>query len=93
MSKTYVGDTGTLITLDCGVDVSAATGRSILARKPDGTQVTWTAQASGTNSIAFATLVGSLDQAGKWRLQAQVVMPSGTWKGETAVLTVYPPFA
>ena len=91
-TKTYVGDTGTVITLDCGQDISAATARAIKARKPDGTTVTWAAVASGANAIAFTTLAGSLDQPGRWKLQASVTLPSGTWLGETAQLDVYSAF-
>lgn len=92
MSKVYVGDTGTLIVLDCGQDISAATARSIEVRKPDGATVSWAASASGTNSIAFTTLAGSLDQAGEWLLQASVTLPSGKWLGETVALQVYGQF-
>ena len=92
MSKVYTGDTGTQIILDCGQDVSAATVRSIEVLKPDGSTVTWSASASGTNSIVFTTLAGSLDQAGSWKLQARVTLPSGQWRGETAYLEVAEPF-
>lgn len=92
MSKVYTGDTGTVITLDCGQDISAASARSIEVRKPDGTSATWSAAASGSNSIAFTTLAGTLDMPGRWRLQARVTLPSGQWRGETAVLDVYSPF-
>ena len=75
MTKLYVGDTGTVITLDCGQDISAATARTIEVRKPDGSTTSWSASASGTNSIVFTTLAGSLDQAGSWKLQARVTLP------------------
>ena len=87
-SRTYVGDTGTVITLDCGTDVSAATARNIEARKPDGTLATWVATASGTTAIRFTTLADTLDQAGTWRQQAHVVLPSGEWRGDTVPLQV-----
>ncbi len=90
MSKVYIGDTGTVISLDCGQDVSAATARSIEARKPGGTVVTWTAVADGTNGIKYTTLADTLDQAGTWLLQAVVTLASGKWRGETAELVVYP---
>lgn len=92
MTKLYVGDTGTVITLDCGQDISAATARAIEVRKPDGTTATWAAVASGSNAIAFTTLAGSFDMPGRWKLQARITLPSGVWRGETAVLDVYTPF-
>ena len=67
--KTYIGDTGTQVILDCGLNLTAAT-------------------ASGTNSIVFTTLVGTFDQAGTWRLQARVTLPTGSWRGETATIAV-----
>lgn len=92
MSKVYVGDTGTQIILDCGQDISAASARTIEARKPDGTATSWAASASGTTAIAFTTLAGTLDQSGTWRLQAMVTLPTGVWRGETALLHVYAAF-
>ena len=92
MTKTYTGDTGTVITLDCGQDISTASVRNILVRKPDGTAATWTASASGTTAIQFTTLAGTFDMPGQWLLQAQVTVGGGTWRGETAQLMVYAPF-
>jgi hypothetical protein len=94
MTKTYVGDTGTAIVLDTGQSLAGASSVSILARKPDGaTDVTWTGTVVETTKVQFSTLAGTLDMAGEWRLQARVVLPSGTWLGETVGLTVYRPFA
>ena len=90
--KVYIGDTGTVITLDCGQDISAATARSIEVRKPDGTTASLAATASGTTSIRYTTLAGTLDQAGQWVLQAKVTLPSGVWLGASAELSVYRPF-
>jgi hypothetical protein len=93
IEKLYVGDTGTVIALDCGQDVSAATARTIEAQKPNGTTVTWAAVASGTNAISFTTLADSLDVPGKWKLQAKITLPGGgPYRGRTAAMTVYPFF-
>lgn len=86
--KIYVGDTGTAIILDCGQDISAATSVSIEVRKPNGALVSWPAQASGVTAVRFDTLAGTLDRDGDWLLQSRVVMPTGAWRGATAVLTV-----
>jgi hypothetical protein len=91
-TKVYVGDTGTAIILDCGQNVSAASARAIEVRKPDGTATSWAAVASGTDSVRFDTLAGTLDQAGDWQLQAKVTLPTGVWRGETVVLQVYSAF-
>lgn len=88
MSKVYVGDTGTLIELDTGVSLAGATVLEIKARKPDGTVATWPATASATK-LQYTTLADTLDQAGTWKLQASVTLPSGKWLGETAFVRVY----
>lgn len=92
MSKVYLGDTGTVILLDCGQDISAATVRSIEVRKPNGTTASWAATASGANSISYTSVGGTFDYAGDWVLQAKVTLPSGVWLGASASLTVYRPF-
>lgn len=91
-TKVYVGDAGTVLTLDCGQDISAATARAILVRKPDGTTTSWTASASGTNAISYTALAGTFDQSGVWKLQSYITLPSGARKGETANLPVYEAF-
>jgi hypothetical protein len=90
--KVYVGDIGTRITLDCGTDVSASSARTIEVRKPDDTTASWTATLTGTNSIYFDTVAGSLDQPGRYKLQAKVTIGSNVWRGRTVSLQVYDVF-
>ncbi len=92
MSKVYVGDTGTAIVLDVGVNISAATAQSIEAQRPDGSTVSWAGTIFETNKVRFVTQANSLNQAGDWKLQSRVVLPTGTWLGEVVKLTVYRPF-
>lgn len=92
MSKVYVGDTGTQVVLDCGQDISAATARSIEVMKPDGTSASWDAALNGSRAIQALSGVGTFDQPGRWKLQAKVTMPSGSWRGATADLMVYRAF-
>ena len=94
MTKTYIGDTGTVIVLDTGQSLSGASSVSIAALKPNGaTTVTWAGVVVETTKVSFTAPAGTFDQAGDWRLQAVVVLPSGAWRGETARLTVYLPFS
>lgn len=88
MTKVFVGDEGTAIVLDCGVDVSSATVRQILATKPSGVKVTWTAVAEGVNSIKYIVQAGDLSIPGLWKLQAYIEMPGWKGKGEWAELEV-----
>jgi hypothetical protein len=88
-SKVYVGDAGTVIELDCGTDVSAATGRAIKVKKPDGSTVSWDAVAGTSTSIRYTSLAGTFDQRGEWLLQAEITTATGKWLGATARLMVF----
>lgn len=79
MSDVFVGDVGTEILLDTGVDISAATVAKIKVKKPTGAALDWTATISGTRSVRYVIQTGDLDVAGRWKLQAYVEMPG--WKG------------
>ena len=80
MSNVFVGDVGTEIVLDCGVDISSATLRKIIVRKPmSSTRTEWNAIAEGSTSIKYVTTEGDIDSAGIMTLQAYVEMPN--WKG------------
>lgn len=86
-NRVYLGDIGTVITLDCESDISAATVRKILVRKPDGSEIEWTASQVGT-SLIYTIALGDLDQSGEWSMQAYVETPAGKWRGETYRITV-----
>ncbi len=92
MSKVYVGDTGTVIQLDTGQNLTTATAVSIEASKPNGAVVSWAGVVVSATKVEFVTGPTTLDISGKWVLQAKVVLPSGTWRGESANMTVYPVF-
>jgi len=88
MAVVFVGDVGTEIILDCGTDVSSATIKNIVVRKPNGNRLTWGAVFDGANSIKHVTVDGDLDMAGTWHLQASVTMPTWRGVGDVALLVV-----
>ena len=91
MYEVYVGDVGTEVSLNCGVDISTATVRKILVQKPNTTAVVeWSAMADGANSIRYLTTTGDLDVAGTYLLQPYVELPGLSGKGETVELFVRP---
>jgi hypothetical protein len=91
-SKVYTGDAGTELLLDTGTDISAASSVSIEARKPDGTEVSWTGSVSATTKVRYVSVAGTFDQAGTWRLQAKVTIGTGGWRGESVALRVFEKF-
>lgn len=91
MSKTYIYDTGTVITLDCGCDVSASSVTTINVQKPDATSTTWAAGLStaSTEYITYTVSSADLVTAGRYMLQAYIETASWKGRGETAELWVY----
>ena len=99
VEEIHVGDIGTqfqatLYDCDVVVDISTATVKEIIFLKPDGTKVVNTADflTDGSDGIIYyaPTLATELDQEGNWKIQARVVMPTGTWSSDVQKFKVYP---
>lgn len=86
-----LGDVGTEIILDCGVDVSSATERAIVVKKPNGAEVVWTAEPATATSIRYFLAEGDIDMAGRWQLQARITMPGWQGHGDAATFNVERP--
>jgi hypothetical protein len=86
-SEIHVNDVGTrfLATIkDDGVvvDISAASSITMVFKKPDDVIVnkTGTTLTDGTDGkVYYDTLAGDLEEAGHYKLQAKVVLTSGTY--------------
>lgn len=87
--KIYVGDVGTVITVDCGENISAATVMELKVEKPGGATITWTASLYGTDYLRYTIQSGDLDESGTWKIQASVTLPSWSGLGETDKFIVY----
>ena len=87
MERIYVGDIGTILTVDAqDPDASAInlTGMTLTLDvwKPGATSsVSWTGTISGTTSITYTTVSGDWDFAGEYRIQAKVVDGTKVWRG------------
>lgn len=96
--EVHLNDIGTIfrITLLSGstaVDVSGASSKYILFRKPDGTtlQKTATFYTDGSDGIVEYTAVsGDLNATGTWKIQARVTLTNGTWSSNQESFKVYP---
>lgn len=94
----HVADVGTVIRAtvkdgDTAVDISAATTRKLIFRKPDGTVVEKTATnvTTGTDGqMAYTIVAGDLDQVGSWRVQGKVTIGTATWNTDTKAFRVHP---
>tara|TARA_B100001094_G_scaffold220255_1_gene214297 strand:+ start:1128 stop:1433 length:306 start_codon:yes stop_codon:yes gene_type:complete len=86
-SEVHVNDVGTkfLATIkDDGVavDISTATSITMIFKKPDDElmQKAGTLDSDGTDGkVYYSTLAGDLDEAGLYKLQAKVILSTGTY--------------
>lgn len=93
----HVGDVGTrfLVTIMDGataVDVSTATVKQILLKKPSGVILTKSASFVLTGAdgrIQYFSIAGDLDLAGFWHIQAYVEMPAGKWHSDVQLFEVH----
>jgi hypothetical protein len=64
------------------LNISTATGKTIIVQKPDGTKTSFTATfyTDGTDAkIYYDTVAGDLNQAGLYKSQALLLMGGGTY--------------
>jgi hypothetical protein len=92
--KHYVNEEGTVLTFDCGVDVSdgSPNGLEIEMKNPAGTETTLTGTLTGTNSIAYTLLGTEFLISGVYAFQTHVTTGNGEWFGETTEIYVYGEF-
>lgn len=72
---------------DAVLDISSATTNDFIFKKPDGTTFTRPATKVGggsTGRLRYALGVGELDQAGVWRLQAD--LDFNAYTGRTSIV-------
>lgn len=96
----HVGDIGTPITLDSGVDLTGYSVTDILVTKPDGSEETWTGTdvdvvrddlvAGNNRGVQYTTQTANdLDQAGKYHIRTHIENGSGgAWNGKIYCLIV-----
>jgi len=85
--KHYIGEIGTDIILDTGVDISSATVLQVKYQKPDGVTGEWTGTVQDTTKIRYTLSEDDIDVAGRWTFQSYVEVSGGKWHGETAEIT------
>lgn len=91
-NKSYVGDVGTILEVDCGVDISSATTHNLMVQKPDLTLDELVGTIYNSNYIRYTTVDGDWDQAGIYRIQSKIVISGWEGLGETAKLRIYDPY-
>ena len=84
MGQVFVGDIGTIIYLETGVDLSAASELKIRVRKRalgshNKHLVNWTGEVYNTTQIKYTIVDGDLNYAGVYSLQAYAKLAD--WEG------------
>jgi hypothetical protein len=96
MADVHVGDIGTLFGLTVmegrhALDVSAATDKRLIFRKPDGVCVAKEASFSSDGEdgrLQYVSESDFVDQAGEWSVQAVVTLETGLWHSEAVTFSV-----
>jgi hypothetical protein len=86
-SQLHVGDKNFTFQVTVGedclpIDISTSTSKIIVFTKPDGSILEKTALfvTDGTDGkISYSTVDGDIDQAGMWKIQAEVEFGSGSY--------------
>ena len=98
MSKYYVGDVGTEVLVDTGSPIDTATTMQLFVKKPSGQEVTWTATLGPVNAqgeyttLKYIIKAGDWDESGFYTLQAYVVLPAWTGRGDSVKFKIDVPF-
>ena len=96
-NEIHLNDIGTkfLVTITDGssaVDVSTASTKQIIIKKPSGSKLTKTASFNSDGSdgkIYYTTVTDDLDEAGSHKLQGKVIISDGTFYTDIQTFKVY----
>lgn len=90
--KYYVGDIGTVITVDCLCTITGATNLKLKIKKPDETKVEWIPTIDGTTNLKYTVIDGDFNMAGIYYLQASLAVDGWSGLGETVDFRIYKPY-
>ena len=96
-NEIHVNDIGTSFTLtikdgDSAVDISSATTKKIVIKKPSGTKLSYSTAfvSDGTDGkMRYNVVSGDLDEAGTYKLQSYVIISDGTFYTDITSFKVY----
>lgn len=96
-NEIHKNDVGTIFTItvydgSSVADISTATDKRIIFRKPDGSALTVSGSFYSNGSDGKLTYTfgsGELAVDGRWRMQAYLTFPSGNWYSDITVFRVH----
>ena len=95
---THINNIGTdfqVTITDCNgsaLDISDATTKNIIFKKPSGTVLTKTALFVNDGSdglLRYISVSGDINELGTWKIQADVTTPDGVWRSNFESFKVY----
>ena len=97
-NEIHKGDIGTVLTITIkdsatAVDISGATTKNFVLKKPGGSLTTITANftGSGTSGVVnFTSTSSHFDTTGTYQLQVYIADATGTWRTDIYSFFVYP---
>jgi hypothetical protein len=100
-NKIYIGDIGTLISVNMGEDISAAEDIVFKVKKPDNAEVEWDAEIGDEDIVLkageilkageyfkYVSKEGDLDQAGVYYINPHLTLGDWIGSGDTVKFTV-----
>lgn len=85
-----VGDSGTMVTLDTGQNISSAAATKVIFESPSG-EVAVRAGGKSGDYITYTLQSNDIDESGVWKVQGWVSFGSaGAWYTKIAEFTAYP---
>ena len=82
----YMGDVGTRLEFDIGIDIGEVASASLVIKKPSRIKVSKDLQKdTDKNLLYYITQDGDLDEVGIYTLQARVNLKSG-WSGGAEIV-------
>ena len=92
MERLFKDDEGVQFEIDTSVDLSAASVKKLMIKKPDGSLVEWTDTTISGTKIIYVSKGGDLSVPGKYLIAAYVEFPTSKHTGETVSIEVYTRF-
>ena len=87
-NKVFVGDVGTIISVDTTVNIEDATVHVLDVIFPDSTTATWVATQNG-EFLEYTSEDGDLDQYGIHIIRARIETSAGKWRGTETTFRVH----
>lgn len=91
--KHYVGEINTEIRVDCGIDVSTASVKKLIIKKPNGQIIERIPTVYNRRYLRYFTTAEDFDMSGEYELQAYVVTDSWQGYGQTVSFVIYDKFS